>query len=879
MEPGAAVPMLWLGLCGLCMARVVKVPAGPLLRVEGTEVAIPCDVSEYEGPSEQNFDWQVTRGGVLEGVVSTWDASFTDAAFRGRVQSGAIELRRTNNSAVELRIKGLEATDQGEYKCSTPSTDATVSGNYEASVHVRVIADALKVSRLKGRSASSPNITEGGDFQLQCLASTASAEHTHLSVSWEIRRPKAGGGTWQGVLSLSHQGLLQPGPGYEIRSQNGDTRLDRTAGDAYRLMVSHALPEDGGEYRCVVQEWVQGADGSWQQIQQKELAIATLEVSPIALSVAVTESDVVLRMGDPLELTCVVTAAVGGMAQIELAWYLSPTADDSLQGSRIVASVDHQSVVNESGNAHLSHVEAGSYRLSVGSTGAADGGFYFCRVGVWVPQSNGSWYKATEETSPPANVVLSLAVPTYRISLEAPTIPTVSEDPMELVCKVSTAELAAEVRFSVSWYYEPRLRSDAIAASELIGSMDQDSVLQVEDRYKERALDGDMVFFKPDVSSYSLRIRRTLDTDRGNYHCMISSWSREGIDGWTKSKEETSKSVNIFWPIEDYHLAVQALEERPHSAPGSTFQMSCKASPRNLKDPRFSVVVTAEKPAAGTARILSLSHDSLVRLEDWKDPGRQDAVVLERIQENVFRFRMHQTQLTDAGLYRCVVTAWTLGGGGVWQEAINATSEPIKMEFQTSGPVFNVSLHSDSPAVYPGERVELHCIVTIQGPAVDPDDLSFDVYWFVVRSSALDKAPVFLASLDRRAVVSQAPRNGSSDVGVERVSAMEFRLRVHGCEEQDFGSHYCTVTPWVRSSADSWQRQPDIKSKPILVSIKPDMLSAFRYPLLIGIAFAAAVGLLSCLIGYCSTRYCCKKLPAQEVRRDQRRRLMSMEMD
>lgn len=55
------------------------------------------------------------------------------------------------------------------------------------------------------------------------------------------------------------------------------------------------------------------------------------------------------------------------------------------------------------------------------------------------------------------------------------------------------------------------------------------------------------------------------------------------------------------------------------------------------------------------------------------------------------------------------------------------------------------------------------------------------------------------------------------------------------------------------------------------------VLNAFKYPLLIGIGLSTVIGLLSCLIGYCSSHWCCKK-EVQETRRE-RRRLMSMEMD
>lgn len=119
--------------------------------------------------------------------------------------------------------------------------------------------------------------------------------------------------------------------------------------------------------------------------------------------------------------------------------------------------------------------------------------------------------------------------------------------------------------------------------------------------------------------------------------------------------------------------------------------MTCKVSSKNIKTPRYSVLITAEKPLTdqsnpnGTTRIISLNQDSVVRLEDWTDQTRVDGVVLEKVQENEFRYRMYQTQISDAGLYRCVVTAWSPGGGGMWREAVNGLSNPIQIDFQTSG--------------------------------------------------------------------------------------------------------------------------------------------------------------------------------------------------
>lgn len=116
----------------------MRVPAGSLARVVGTELVIPCNVSDYDGPSEQNFDWSFSSSGSsFVELASTWEVGFPAQLYRERLQRGEILLRRTANDAVELHIKNVQPSDQGHYKCSTPSTDATVQGNYEDIVQVK----------------------------------------------------------------------------------------------------------------------------------------------------------------------------------------------------------------------------------------------------------------------------------------------------------------------------------------------------------------------------------------------------------------------------------------------------------------------------------------------------------------------------------------------------------------------------------------------------------------------------------------------------------------------------------------------------------------------------------------------------------------------
>lgn len=100
--------------------------------------------------------------------------------------------------------------------------------------------------------------------------------------------------------------------------------------------------------------------------------------------------------------------------------------------------------------------------------------------------------------------------------------------------------------------------------------------------------------------------------------------------------------------------------------------------------------------------------------------------------------------------------------------------------------------------------------------------MAFDVSWFVVHSFGLDKAPVLLSSLDRKGIVNTARRDWKSDLSLERVSTLEFLLQVHGSEDQDFGNYYCSVTPWVKSPTGSWQKEAEIDSRPIFITVKMD---------------------------------------------------------
>ncbi|XP_028837846.1 prostaglandin F2 receptor negative regulator [Denticeps clupeoides] len=845
---------------GVCQGRLVSVPAGPLTRVKGQSVSISCTVTDYEGPREQDFDWLALADPEPVQVISTFDSSFSDASFRQRVASGDISIERLADNKVELTIKAAAVTDNGVYRCRTPSTDKSVTGNYEADVQLRVIPDSLVVTS----DIPWPVVTEGGSVDLYCNASWDSIAGTQLSFTWSVKK---GSSLLEELLTFGPEGTVSVLGSSAQRYANGGFRLDLHHRGSCGLVLTGVLPTDQGMYVCTVGEWTREVGGAWYRLQEKSVDLGQVAVTPTAQSLDVSIQDnTTLSLGDTLALTCIVTAEDPTTLGLEVTWLLN--------GTHVLAHMGHDGVVtNSSDLVGVRRVGEGDFRLVVPSVEKSSSGLYSCRVRAWVRQSRGGWYQAAEKTSNEVQVVVVQLDTDFSAVASALVTPQLSGDPTELECRVTNVSHLLDRRLGASWLYSPSL-----ATTVTVASLDAAGVLVPGPQHRGRLEASLITLTRDDPHAFKLRLCQTSEADAGSYACVITAWSPARQGGWEAVVVRQTPALRVGFANKNPTINVVARRVREARSSGATFEMSCQVVAKNLRDAGFSVAVLIQTEIGGPSRrIISLSPSSVLRLEDWSEPGRQDSVTLARSGPAEFRFRLQGVQVSDRGFYTCEVAAWTKQPGEEdWTKAVSGESNKVQISFEHTGPSFDVSLSSGTIGLYPWETAKVACLMSVSGTPPNADDIVYEMRWYITRLRGSDH-PTLLASMDRWGVVRKTPRNDSSDCSLERTGPRSYILNIHSVQDSDTGEYHCIATPWIRSPASgTWSKAPDVTSTRVFINVKFAFWDSMKMPLLYGVCASVAMGIFSLLLGLICTQ-CCFRNAAYKPRVNNK--LMELDMD
>lgn len=567
------------------VCRDVTLPPGPLYRVAGFSLSLPCTVSGYEGPRTQDFEWFLYRddaGGRQIGVISTRDKGFPYVPFQARVRNGEVRVERDSGDKVRLVIQRLRAEDQGKYECYTPSTDTSYQGNYSGSVTIKVIPDTLQISY--SRSLTGQPVPEGAELTLTCSAGIQSEQLTHLSIMFGKRSGAEGSGSKAGgevsnvreIISIDKMLGVVPGLSYKKRYEDGEITLEKRNGEGglgvFVMKMRAVQPDDTGSYFCEASQWIRDRDRSWQKIAQRTMDIGNLTVQQLAESLSVTSTpggEVTLQVGSPLILTCEVLGLPSEVnSGLLVQWMKRGSASSDAAGTGGVevevarmspdGTVSWGDDLSRSSGGSMEKVAEGKYSLKLFSARPLDSGVYRCVVSVYAGRRNPSPSTPATLTQRSEGVTVNLKTKDVVVSADAqlPRGPLLKRgSTITLLCN-ATVTTTGPAQAQVQWLRWPipvikmqqSPESDAAPTDppvdntpKLVAALMYNGVAVIYANTSEVSVD------RLSTITYRLRVHSATMEDQGMYACHAEAWGQDPHGGWynTGAKAE-SNAVTVY---------------------------------------------------------------------------------------------------------------------------------------------------------------------------------------------------------------------------------------------------------------------------------------------------------------------------------------------
>ncbi|XP_043927468.1 immunoglobulin superfamily member 3 [Protopterus annectens] len=807
--------LLCLGalLSGLTSAqRLVTVQTGPLYRVQGSHITILCNVSGYQGPSEQNFQWSVYFPSAPTRevqIISTSDPAFPYAIYGQRVRDKEIYIERLTGDSVRLHITNLQKTEEGEYECHTPNTDVQYHGSYSAKMNLTVIPDTLRVTAVPQTLSK----IEGDSVELKCDVSKTTTEHTHLSVSWYIQK----GSQKMEVLSLSRDFILGSGSSFTPRHLSGDIRLDKIGETSYKLTIYKLLPSDQGDFFCEGVEWIQDPDNSW-------FAVTKNISEKISVNVQATDKDFSVRLdterrlytvGETMELKCILDAQNVAERYFAISWAFNSTPVATV-GPNAVAVLSTEFAQRESiGQLKLGKENDSVFVMKIYRLRLEDSGKYNCRVTEREKTSTGEF--VDRENRRPKNVPITVQPlkSTMTVVLKINAVSILEGSTLKFTCTVSSVS-GTPSYLSVTWQLLTNQNQHII-----IAVLDKDGILTVDPSYLERSAQGDLQVEKGRPDSFTLGIYNTLKSDEGVYQCRVTEWIQDPDGNWEKLGEQTASGSISITALET-GFSVTAVIRTPGVTYNDSAELHCVIRPRYPTSVRMSVTWRFQPAgSSGFYDIVTLTQDGAIH---WGNtyPNIKSRAALERT-ESAGQVRLVIGRVSDgeAGKYQCAAELWRKNLTDTWIKLANRTSSPVEIRVSRPTSKLKVSKSKRSIQLVENSILQLNCLVVSQTSI----DSRFSVLWYGQKSSDADGK--LILKINHNSAYEYGTY--ADEVGLrgrlqfEKLSAGLFSLTVRKAKVGDSGSYYCHVEEWLLNPNAVWYKLTEEVSGLTEVTVKqPD---------------------------------------------------------
>lgn len=716
-----------LAVLGVVSAqRQVAVQEGPLYRTEGSHITIWCNVSGYQEPSEQNFQWSIYLPSAPERevqIVSTMDSSFPYAIYTQRVRSGKIYVERVQGNSALLHITDLQARDTGEYECHTPNTEKQYFGSYSAKMNLVVIPDSLQTTAVP----QTLHKVEQDPLELTCEVATETFQHSHLSVAWLRQR---GGEKPVEVISLSRDFVLHSSSEYGQRQSLGEVRLDKLGSTTFRLTVFHLQPSDQGEFYCEAAEWIQDPDGSWYAITRKRSEGTVVNVQPTdkEFTVRLETEKRLYTVGEPVEFRCILEAQNIPDRYFAVSWAFNSSLIASM-GPNAVPVLNSEFTHREArGQLKVAKESDSVFVLKIYHLRQEDGGKYNCRVTEREKTVTGEFID--KESKRPKNIPIIVLPIKSSISVEVASNASIilEGENLHFSCSVRTAG-RPQGRFSVIWQLVDRQNRRSN-----IMWLDRDGTVQPGASYWERSSFGGVQMEQVQPNSFSLGIFNSRKEDEGQYECHVTEWVR-AVDGEWQIVGERRASTPVSITALETGFAVTAISRTPGVTYSDSFDLQCIIKPHYPA--RVPVSVTWRFQPVGTVEfhdLVTFTRDGGVQWGDRSSSFRTRTAIEKAESSNNVRLSISRASDTEAGKYQCVAELWRRNYNNTWTRLAERTSNLLEIRVLQPVTKLQVSKSKRTLTLVEDRPIQLNCSVKSQ----TSQNSHFAVLWYVHKPSDAD---------------------------------------------------------------------------------------------------------------------------------------------
>ncbi|XP_062983672.1 immunoglobulin superfamily member 2 [Elgaria multicarinata webbii] len=786
--------------------RMVSIQKGRLYRARGYHITIWCNVSGYQGPQEQNFQWSIrlpSVPGTLLQVVSTSEASFSYAVYSQRVRSGEIYIERIQGDSVLLHITDLKDQDAGEYECHTPNTDDAYLGAYSAKMNLSVIPDALSAT-MKTQALFRD---QGESLELLCEVTTATAEHTHLSVAWFLIQ--GGDRQTQKILSLSREFVLLPGSSFAQRFSSGDIRLDKIGEKAYKLSIANLQPSDQGEVYCEAVEWIQDPDETWKDIARKQTSRTSLTIrnmdKNVYVNISVAESS--LLEGEALQITCSIQAQNTRHRRFQVVWQ---------HHGKAVASIDQYGALsfpsdNEArfsvGNLLVKKQSNDEYIFRISRVELKDKGTHRCQVSEMEKTPTGSFAITEQRSSPGIDINVKPRESHLQLFVWVKEETIMEGEALAFSCKGSVAENL----LSVNWWHIQKDGSPPL----LIAGMDQDGRIKIGPSYVERSAQGELQLEKVDSAAFTLTIYNTLATnDTGLYRCELTEWSKG------RSWEHTQEISTKVQPL-GLNLKAVLSSRIPNVKLHEDFELFCKVSANNITAKVPISITWYFQPSSGLGGSQQVVKVTAGGAIVWNS-AHLHFQKKTKIAKSSFSSQLliHSATWQDAGLYRCKAEVWRNSGRARDLEAPAVVSNPVAIMVTKPESRLGVNTDAKTLEISSNENAAVDCKIM----SLTNANSQLEVSWYFLPSLPMDASPRLIIRNNYSNVVEYGEAFSSphqkSRFHSEKVSNHLYQLLILSADYDVQGKYYCTVDESIWSIDGSWNKLGKMESGNTTVRFK-----------------------------------------------------------